>query len=395
MLVCVKRIKNSSGDIVEYVFDDGTHISADKLKEQIKKNNDYVANLKLSVDGRIIKRSKKEQEFLRPVKGQTSNVSTVAHKSDSVSQMLGLVNKSYKLSKDEFKRLVDLLIKSTGLRSKVLNTKDREDGYVVLYQLGPYTLMGFWEKRRVSDFIETAKHHTDMRCSSVFRTCENYNCWELIVMYGNLKLKTLTLTNKNTIIRKGKNQRDGCVIYLGDEREVFINHERVYTQEELEAGISELVKKSYITFNAYTFMDKLYRKLEVCYDKGYIVIRTWKLNHVSMSHMLGEIKVCTEINNIEVFKLRTCNLSTEGGSWGLELFVFGKRVDMNINSLNNFASDFDNNVDSIINMVDSEIKDSVRDVAVSNKHVFDFIVRTLLEDKEMLAKTMNFIQSGN
>lgn len=135
MLTCVDRVKDKSGHIIEYVFNDGTRVKPEELKKQLKVNPNLVSNLSLSADNRVLVKSVKSEK--REIKAPD----------DIVKEVYKLNCKQCKLSKDEFAQILRYIELYLGMKMQAIRVKDEEgiklqkqcpSAIVRHYTLGPY-----------------------------------------------------------------------------------------------------------------------------------------------------------------------------------------------------------------------------------------------------------------
>lgn len=126
MLICMDRVRDKSGNIIAYVFDDGSVVKAEKVKKELlKQGTGFIANLVLTSDNKILYKE------------------VIGGKADKEKALKGIaqgVLEQEKLTLGDFKLLRDNIHKYLSFRLVELNTIEDSNIYTSLAIFGPYIM---------------------------------------------------------------------------------------------------------------------------------------------------------------------------------------------------------------------------------------------------------------
>lgn len=341
MLTCTERKKNSSGDIISYVFDDGSVISAKKLKSMLTQNGDLVSNLKLSVDGRVIARSKKEQARLK------AQLGTVSVNNTGLDKIVSLVNKKHELTRQEFYNLYSLIIIETGLKRKLSSVLNNiADGYDVFCQLGTFICYGSWRLINVDG--------------------SKYASWKIEIYDGNASPGFGKFRVSNLRYKKG----------------VLIDYENIYTEEQIQDGILKVKRDFLRSFDWFKAVDDLYFELRNCFDKSYDLKRELTLKFVTVGY--AEYVITVRRGDIGILTLNISNYDTltqkASKEYRVEAYTLGRKLNLSNVSLNSYINRFGKLVDELR----VELIKTLLDTVTKDSSILQHVVNNVLKDQKLV-----------
>lgn len=189
---CVKREKNKSGIIVGYVFDNGTIMAPNAVRDLLMKSPGSVSNLRLTSDGRILLKKEASKDI---------------DKTTLLNNMHSISAKMYRVTKADLDLMLNYISQYTGLKLKKLRVN--RNGEELIYQMGVYTVVVEYLKQDtvgLSTMLDLFKEiSVSKQAYNYLQSGRTFASWAVKFFYGDRSMDDVhyVITNRKTVTSDG------------------------------------------------------------------------------------------------------------------------------------------------------------------------------------------------